>query len=78
MKRQIEIDVRPTPYELAEVFCNMCDYEQAQFFNEVGNISDEWDSPFVMQLQSIVNTKLLTKSGNQVMAEIGDYAFRWK
>lgn len=74
MKRQIEIDINPTPQELAEVFCNMYEEEQVEFFNEIAKITKTWNSPFCMQLQAIVDTNKLTPHAKLIMRQIGEYA----
>jgi len=40
MKRTVEIDVTPTPRELAEAWCGMDADEQALFFNAVAKYTE--------------------------------------
>ena len=76
MKRKLEFEFefKLTPRELAEEFCNLYDDEQAEFFNEIANITNKWDKPFCFQLQSMVNTNILTDDAKYIMSQIGDYS----
>jgi hypothetical protein len=38
------VDLDLTPRDLAEVFCEMSDEDQTQFFSEVGKVMDRWAS----------------------------------
>lgn len=49
MKRQIEIEIDPTPEEMAERFAEMSDEEQAAFFNRVAELVAEWKNPACVQ-----------------------------
>lgn len=74
IKRTQELEVILTPEELAAEFCNMDDKEQAKFFNEIGNIvQNTWTSPFVFQLQAVIDSEHLTDDGRYVMQSVGEY-----
>jgi len=68
MRRQVNIDVAPTPDELADALAEMDSRAQARFFNRLGK-RDFWP----LQLQYIVDTKELTSEGRHIMGLIGDY-----
>jgi len=75
IKRNIDIEILPTPKELAQSFCAMDSNEQATFFNEVyKNVKSEWEKPFCMQLQSITDSLELSAEGREIMREIGEYS----
>ena len=74
IKRQIDIDVRLTPQEMAFEFCNMSDAEQAAFFNELARITEKWRHPLCMQLQYLADNETLTTAARAVMIQIGEYA----
>lgn len=74
MKRTCEIEVKPTPYEIAKAFCDMGSGEQADFFNYISEESEKWDNPFCFQLQSITDEERLTRGARYIMSQIGDYA----
>lgn len=59
IKRQVEVTV--TPELLAEAFWNMDADEQAEFFNEIGNLTnkDEW----LTQVEAILESDTLDKDG---------------
>jgi len=71
--RQITIDVKPSPLELANEFCAMYDEEQAEFFNCVAEIAKTWDNNFVFQLQAIVDCGKFNEDGKEMMCRIGEY-----
>ncbi len=71
IRRSVDVYVDLTPAELAQVFCEMGDVLQAQFFNEVYERSIDW---LPMQLQFITDTEALNSGGRYVMGQIGDYA----
>lgn len=75
MERSINIDIALTPEELAVEFCNMDGDQQAEFFSQIHLIvKRDWDMPFCFQLQSVTESKNLTKGGRSIMAEIGEYS----
>ncbi len=73
IQRTIEVDVRPSPDELAFEFAHFGDEEQAMFFNELANIVSKWERPFCFQLQLIQDHPELTDAGRDVMRKIGEY-----
>jgi hypothetical protein len=77
MKRYVEVDVKPTPEEMAEHFCNMFDYEQAEFFNKIAELVKDWQDPFCFQLQAIVDTNELSRDASNIMKQIGEYAVEY-
>lgn len=73
MKRTVEVEVNPTPEELAQTWCEMSGDEQAQFFNAIGDIVNLWNKPFAYQLGFISNSQDLTKKGRAILINIGEY-----
>lgn len=71
IKRTIEVEIIPTPYELAHAFWSMGEREQALFFNHLGLISED-RLPF--QLQAISQSDDLADDGRYAMNLIGDYS----
>ena len=76
IKRNIETDIELSAEELAFLFTEMLAEDQAKFFNEVGRLSNEWDAPFVFQLQAISDDPALNGDGRYVMSKIGEYSKR--
>lgn len=74
MKRTIEIELTPTPRELAEVFCAMEGQEQAEFFNHIFVESRSWSAPFDFQAHDISSCGVLTEGGRRIMSTIGEYS----
>ena len=73
MQRKITVNVNPTPDELAFEFSIMDDEQQAIFFNELARTTEEWERPFCLQLQSLVDNPAITTSGLAIMVLIGSY-----
>ena len=73
IKRDVIVNVEPTPKELADCFCNMYAEDQALFFNHIAELVERWDSNFSFQLQAIIDSKVLTSSGKDIMRQIGEY-----
>lgn len=74
IKRNITVKVSPTPYELAESFCDFDMNQQADFFNYISHIVESnWDKPFCFQLQAVTDSKNLLPPGRKIMEEIGEY-----
>ena len=65
----IDYDVEITSSELAMLFWNMSSDGQAQFFNELANISDA----LPMQLEYVRQDEALTVAGKKAMQMIGEY-----
>lgn len=72
--RTVEVQFQFEAEELAREFSEMTNDQQAVFFSELARISDQWNSPFVFQLQAISTSEKLTDAGRRVMSEIGEYA----
>ena len=47
---KIEVDIKITPQQLAELFCEMNDDEQTRFFGDVAHIMSGW-KPHERELQ---------------------------
>ena len=57
--------------EIADLFWNLCEREQAEFFNQLGTFK-----PLPFQLQSVTDSEELANDGRHAMARIGEYAER--
>lgn len=74
MSIQRTVTVSITPEEMAADFSHMGDDEQVRFFNELANITSEWERPFCFQLQCVTDNPDLTEEAREIMSEIGAYA----
>jgi hypothetical protein len=72
-KRTVTVEVTLSPSELALEFANMNNEQQARFFNELAKITDEWEIPFCLQLQAVIDSESLTLQGRRIMEAIGKY-----
>lgn len=73
--RNINTEIEPTPYELAEEFCDMDSDGQALFFKYISEItSEEWDRPFEFQVQNIIKSKYFDEDSKRSMRIFGDYS----
>jgi hypothetical protein len=73
IQRKFNLDVVPTPDELAFEFSQMNDEQQAMFFNELADIVGKWDGTFCFQMQFVRDNQALTQEGRNVMRQIGEY-----
>lgn len=59
--------------ELARLFCESTDVEQAKFFNAIAKEVEGWPFPFPFQMASVERNGLLTDEARQVMRDIGEF-----
>lgn len=71
IKRNIEVEVRLTPEELAGEFWSMGGDEQALFFNKLGDLAQH---RLPMQLQYVQDSTNLNQEGRYAMRAIGNYS----
>lgn len=72
--RTLTTTIELTPQELAFCFCNMDSEGQAEFFNEVAILVENWRKPFPFQLEMLSRSEHLTADGRRIMEVIGDYS----
>jgi hypothetical protein len=73
IKRKTEVFVRLTVEELADEFCSLDANDQAEFFNRVGEITNQWDGGFSYQLYRIVTSPKLNEKGKYILDQIAEY-----
>ena len=78
IKRNVLMNVTPSPKELAYCFCNMSSKDQAEVFNKIGSITGTgaWAKDFAFQLEAVSREEDLTQEGRHVMEQIGGYSQR--
>ncbi len=74
IKRDVSIDIKLTPFELAQEFCDMDGDEQAMFLNFISQLSSQWNIPLEFQIQNIVESNNFCAGANRVMRLFGEYA----
>ena len=74
MKIAKEVEIEVTPKEMAEVFADWHDDEQALFFTELANCIERWDDTFSFQCNGISECEELTSAGRNIMRIIGEYS----
>jgi len=63
-----------SPEDVAELFMQLDDSEMARFFSELENIEwKAWETPFVFQLQAVIDSECLQWGGKNKMEQIGNY-----
>lgn len=72
--RNIEVVVKPTPFELASEWCDMDANQQAQFFAHIYELAEDWVAPLPFQLQAITDCRSFDARCSAVMRTIGEYA----
>lgn len=73
MPRNIDVDINMSPENIADCFCDLHSDEQAIFFNRVAEVTATWGAPFCFQLQYIIDSNMLTREGEEIMCQIGEY-----
>lgn len=68
------VEMNLTVSDVANLFCELDEDQQALFFAEVGLITDEWESSLASQLQSVKDSKFNSDGARRVMRTIGEYA----
>jgi hypothetical protein len=71
VETEVEIDVE----ELAALFCNLDNNEQAEFFNHVSKISESWEAQNALeeQMRGIADSTALSRRGKYVLGLLGDF-----
>jgi hypothetical protein len=72
IREEVDIRVEISGKKLADLFWQMDSDEQAEFFNELHELSGAYK--LSMQLQFISDDISLTGKGRSVMRSIGDYS----
>jgi hypothetical protein len=62
------------PRQLAEMFLDCDEGQQAEFFSAIADLTKCWKTPFCFQLHSVCDSDMLTPEGRAIMVEIGEYA----
>lgn len=62
------------PRQIANLFLDCNEHQQAEFFSNIADLTKEWKSPFCFQLHSICDSAFLTPAGRAIMVEMGEYA----
>lgn len=76
IKITTDVDVFLTPKDLANIFSEMNDIEQSQFFNHVGEMINDWDHGYESlktQLNSISNCGELKQHGYNFLRQLSDH-----
>lgn len=66
------VQVTLTPKEVAGLFCEMDNTEQAEFFNAVAHEVAQWDGSFEVQMLDVVSTGMLWPDAIDIMKTIGE------
>lgn len=75
IKRTSEVIIEVSPEEMATIFWNMNEVEQATFFDELAEVTG---SMLPFQLQAVADSPALTSRGKAIMQLIGDYGYSTK
>ena len=68
-----EVKANVTPKQLAQLFAHMDNNQQAEFFNEVGRIAEDWKAGLCMQMCYVSSSDVLNATGRAVMEKIGEW-----
>lgn len=72
-------EIKLNTKDIAQLWCDLDNHEQSEFFNHVAEIVKTWDggSPeylFNNQMCDLSNSQFLTDEGRKIMAAIGEFA----
>lgn len=70
---EIKSQVEVTPKLLAKLFANMGNHEQAEFYNELGRLAQDWHMGLCMQMCVVRHSDRLNACGRATMAKIGEW-----
>jgi hypothetical protein len=74
VNKTIKANIEFTPEDLAIMFCEMDNDEQAEFFNCIGDaVRATWKHPFCFQMSKVRESEILSNDGLQIMKEISMY-----
>lgn len=74
ISRMIEVKIQPTVTEIARIFCEYSAGAQALFFNQIGKITEDWDTHFSVQMQAVSEEEyLMDERTRSIMTIIGEY-----
>lgn len=62
-----------TPKQLAELFAVMGNHDQAEFYNELGRLAQDWRMGLCMQMCAVRHSEKLNAIGRATMAKIGEW-----
>ena len=71
--RKIHVDIEMSPEDIADCFCDLYADEQAIFFNRISEVVTTWGTSFCFQFQSVVDSKILTSDGKEIIRQMGKY-----
>lgn len=71
INQKIDAKINVSPRALADMFWNMSEDHQAEFFNTLGVISH---ARMAIQLQYVTDNNCLDKNGRGFMQLVGDYS----
>jgi len=72
LKRSVAVELELSGFEIAQLFWQLDADQQAHFFDELRRISSP--GAFVMQMQAITQSNLLSSGGRTIMGYIGEYS----
>ena len=73
IEKQITVSMSVNEYDLAELFCNMDDEQQAKFFHVIALLTKQWNVPFSFQMSAVSSHESLTDEARSIMQTIGEY-----
>ncbi len=76
--KEISVNIKLTPMDLAIEFCEMNADKQAEFFNLIAGILKKWDDNLSFKLHAITNSDVLNSNGRNAIVSLGEYTIKNK
>jgi len=71
--RTTDVTVELSPEDIADCFCDLYNDEQAMFFNRIAEVTAIWNTRFCIQVESIIDSNMLTKGGKKIILQLGEF-----
>jgi len=71
--RTTDVTVELSPEDVADCFCDLYSDEQAIFFNRIAEVTATWNTRFCIQVESIIDSNMLTNGGKKIMLRLGEF-----
>lgn len=76
--KQVSAEIELHGKDIANMFCQLDEREQAEFFNAIAKEVKSWDGTFDYQMCQVSIHSKLSIDGRKIMKTIGDYSEKVK
>lgn len=72
--KTVNAEIEFSGKEIGNMFCQLDEREQAEFFNEIAREAKSWEGTFDFQMCQVSTHSKLSIDGRKIMKTIGDYS----